>query len=221
MKKTPATLTLIAIILLSSCNQGQAPAPDSSEATQQQLATDPTLNTLPEIQALLADGSLTSERLVELSLDRVNAYESDGPGLNALIMTNGRALQTARALDKERREQGPRGPLHGIPVILKDNYDTGDIVTTGGSATLSNGRPDRFNIYLNYSHHFKDESEFQDSQLINPGALFEFGPFWVWVDLLFGKNAQYLNDSEEYSGPGPGGTDRFEYRGNISFEWFF
>lgn len=80
---------------------------------------------------------------------------------------------------------------------------------------------DRFNIYLNYSHQFKDVDEFEDSQLINPGARFEFGPFWVWVDLLYGKNVHYLNDSETNSGPGPGATDEFEYRGNVSFEWYF
>ncbi len=141
MKRTSAALTLLAVILLSSCNQGQAPAPESSEVTQHRSTTDPTLATLAEIQALFADGSLTSERLVGLSLDRINAYEADGPALNALITINDGALQTARALDEERREQGPRGPLHGIPVILKDNYDTADMVTTGGSATLASSRP--------------------------------------------------------------------------------
>jgi amidase len=141
MERTSAALTLLAAILLASCNQGRAPAPDSLEATQQQFTSDPTLATLAEIQALFADGSLTSERLIGLSRDRINAYDGEGPALNALITINDGALQTARALDEERREQGPRGPLHGIPVILKDNYDTADMVTTGGSATLANGRP--------------------------------------------------------------------------------
>lgn len=80
---------------------------------------------------------------------------------------------------------------------------------------------DRFNVYLNYSHHDKDEESFLDSDLINPGALLEFGPLWIWVDALWGKNAQYLNDSEANSGPGAGGTDEYEFRFNVSFEWFF
>ena len=68
---------------------------------------------------------------------------------------------------------------------------------------------------------FKDESTFKDSQLIDPGCVFEAGPFWIWVDLLFGKNAWYLNDSPEHSGLGPGGTDKWEYRFNLNFEWYF
>jgi hypothetical protein len=78
-----------------------------------------------------------------------------------------------------------------------------------------------FNAYYNYSHLFKDEAEFKDSQLHNPGCVFEAGPFWVWVDFLIGKNAWYLNDSPEMSGMGPGGTDEWEYRFNLSLEWYF
>lgn len=79
----------------------------------------------------------------------------------------------------------------------------------------------RFNAYYNYSHLFKDVSAFKDSQLHDPGCVFEAGPFWIWVDFLIGKNAWYLNDSFENSGPGPGGTGNWEYRFNINFEWYF
>lgn len=136
--------------LLAACSPEPAPLPDAvapaadtspAAAVASPLPFDPSLATLGEIQALLADGSLTTERLVELSLARIAAYDDRGPALNAMITLNDRALDTARALDAERAAGGSRGPLHGIPVILKDNYDTGDLVTTGGSATLAGSRP--------------------------------------------------------------------------------
>ena len=69
-------------------------------------------------------------------LARIAAYEDSGPKLNAIITVNPRALETAAALDAERRSRGPRGPLHGIPVLLKDNIDTVDMPTSNGSAIL-------------------------------------------------------------------------------------
>ena len=79
----------------------------------------------------------------------------------------------------------------------------------------------KFNAYVNYSQLFKDEEEFKDSQLFNPGCVFQAGPFWMWVDFLVGRNAWYLNDSPELSGMGPGGTDEWEYRFNVNLEWYF
>lgn len=78
-----------------------------------------------------------------------------------------------------------------------------------------------FNAYINYSTTYKDVSSFKTSQLVNPGCVLEAGPFYMYIDFLLGKNAWYLNDSEENSGPGPGGTDEWEYRFNINFEWYF
>ncbi|MEN8151760.1 MAG: amidase family protein, partial [Planctomycetota bacterium] len=102
---------------------------------------DPCLAPIDEIQVRLADGSLTSEELVTRCLARIEAYEKAGPALNALITINDRAVEQARFLDEERKAKGARGPLHGIPVILKDNYDTVDLPTTGGSAILAGSRP--------------------------------------------------------------------------------
>jgi len=79
----------------------------------------------------------------------------------------------------------------------------------------------RYNAYINYSHLFKEEDEFKDSQIVNPGMLLDMGPFWMWIDVLFGKNAWYLNDSPENSGFGAGGTDEWEGRFNVNFEWYF
>jgi amidase len=78
--------------------------------------------TIPELQAALAAGSVTSRDLVGMYLARVDAYDQRGPVLNAIAI-NGSALAEADALDAERRAKGPRGPLHGIPLIIKDNYE--------------------------------------------------------------------------------------------------
>jgi Asp-tRNA(Asn)/Glu-tRNA(Gln) amidotransferase A subunit family amidase len=75
--------------------------------------------------------------------DRISAYDQAGPRLNAVIFLNPQALADARALDEERKKRGPRGPLHGIPVLLKDNYETRDMPTTGGSLALAGAVPAR------------------------------------------------------------------------------
>jgi amidase len=126
-------MSLAALSLSCAAGEGDDVAPTSK--------TEPTLATITEIQEMFASGDLTSEQLVQMSLDRIEAYDHAGPALNAMIVVNDRALDEARVLDAERADTGPRGPLHGIPVILKDNYDTADLPTTGGSAILAGSQP--------------------------------------------------------------------------------
>lgn len=97
--------------------------------------------TVADIQAALQAGTLTSEKLVQLSLARIEAYDRQGPSLRAVLTINPAALDTARALDAERKTRGPRSPLHGIPIVLKDNIDTADMPTTGGSVLLEGSVP--------------------------------------------------------------------------------
>lgn len=92
--------------------------------------------TVEDIHAAFDAGALTSEGLIELCLARIEAYENKGPSLNSLILVNPNALAQARQLDAEWMAEGPRSSLHGIPVILKDNHDTFDMPTTGGSVFL-------------------------------------------------------------------------------------
>ncbi len=92
--------------------------------------------TIADLQAAISAGTLSSEKLVGLYLARIKAYDQAGPKLNAIILVNPKALDEARAFDAERRAGKSRGPLHGIPVILKDNHDTFDLPTTGGSVFL-------------------------------------------------------------------------------------
>ncbi len=97
--------------------------------------------TILELQAAMAAGTLTAEKLTEMCLARIAAYDRAGPKLHAVIAMNARALEIARQLDAERKAGKVRGPLHGIPVIFKDNIDTVDIATTGGSVLLEGNMP--------------------------------------------------------------------------------
>jgi amidase len=97
--------------------------------------------TIADINAAFNAGTLSSERLVALYLARIAAYDEAGPKLNAVLAQNPKALDEARALDRERKSKGPRSPLHGIPVVLKDNIDTKDLPTTGGSFLLKDSFP--------------------------------------------------------------------------------
>lgn len=97
--------------------------------------------TIPQINQAFDSGQLTSEQLVQLYLNRIEAYDVNGPGLNTFITVNPDALATAAALDLERKLYGPRGPMHGIPVLLKDNIDTFDMPTTAGSVALEGSIP--------------------------------------------------------------------------------
>jgi len=97
--------------------------------------------TIPEINQAFDTGALTSETLVQLCLARIDAYDRQGPSLHAVLTINPKARETARALDAERKTKGPRSPLHGIPVVLKDNYNTFDMPTTGGSVLLEGSVP--------------------------------------------------------------------------------
>src|SRR5262245_27162088 len=97
---------------------------------------DVTEKSITQLQAAMTSGQVTSEQLVSRYVARIKAYDQAGPRLNAVILINPRAAADARELDRERRERGPRSPLHGIPVLLKDNFDTVDMPTTGGSLAL-------------------------------------------------------------------------------------
>src|SRR5205807_8037356 len=78
------------------------------------------------LQAGLAGGALTARQLAEAYLDRIEAIDRNGPTLRSVLEVNPDALQIADALDRERSEGHVRGPLHGIPIMLKDNIDTAD-----------------------------------------------------------------------------------------------
>jgi len=97
--------------------------------------------TVSSINRAFDAGALTSEQLVQLYLNRIEAYDKQGPSINAILTLNSNALAEAAALDLERNTTGPRSPLHGIPIVLKDNFDTFDLPTTAASKTLAGSIP--------------------------------------------------------------------------------
>lgn len=98
--------------------------------------------TITELQAGMQSGKYTSRQLVKKYLDRIDDIDKDGPKLNSVIEVNPDAMAIAEALDRERKEKGRRGPLHGIPILIKDNIDTADrMMTTAGSLALVGSRP--------------------------------------------------------------------------------
>lgn len=98
--------------------------------------------TIAQLQAGMADGKWTAKAIAEKYLKRILEVDKSGPAINSIIEINPDALQIAAALDRERKAKGTRGPLHGIPVLLKDNIDTADrMMTTAGSLALLNSKP--------------------------------------------------------------------------------
>ncbi|WP_460906154.1 amidase family protein [Spirosoma areae] len=98
--------------------------------------------TIDQLHTAMQTGKLTAVQLVQLYLDRIEAYDKQGPYLNAIILVNPKALTEARRLDSLYKATGKLvGPLHGIPVIVKDNYDTYDMPTTNGTLAMKNSIP--------------------------------------------------------------------------------
>jgi amidase len=98
--------------------------------------------TIPQLQDGMKSGKYTAQSLVEKYLARIDEIDKRGPAVNAIIELNPDALSIAKALDQERNGKGARGPLHGIPVLIKDNIDTADrMMTTAGSLALVGSKP--------------------------------------------------------------------------------
>jgi len=99
--------------------------------------------TIEELQRGYEAGDFTVREVVEAYLDRIEAIDRNGPALNAVLAVHPDALEIAAELDRERREGRVRGPLHGVPVLLKDNIDTADMPTTAGSRFMDGSVPPR------------------------------------------------------------------------------
>ena len=135
MPKAPLLWSALASAALAVAAAGCGnPAGDASPSPP---PFDVLERTIPELQAAMEDGRVTSRQLVAQYLARIAAYDNRGPALNAMIALNGRALEEADALDRERAASRPRGPLHGIPVVVKDNFDVAGMPTTAGAIALA------------------------------------------------------------------------------------
>ncbi|MBW4721367.1 amidase family protein [Saccharothrix obliqua] len=150
---------------------------------------------------LLATGRVTSVELVKAYRARIDAYEqayADQPGINAVIREDPRAIAVAARLDAERRHGHVRGPLHGIPVLIKDNYDTADLPTTSGSLALRHWRS-------------ADDAE-QVARLRDAGAIIvaktNLHEFASGIETISSLGGQTRNpyDQTRYPGGSSGGT---------------
>ncbi len=117
-------MRIYAVLLLLLCNASFG----QFEVAEKSIA---------ELQQALEAGEIDSVQLVAHYLDRIAAYDKQGPALNSIVRINPQALAEAERLDNERRAGQVRGPLHGIPIVLKDNYNTDFMPTTGGSVALA------------------------------------------------------------------------------------
>ena len=98
--------------------------------------------TIPDLQDGMKSSKFTARSLVEKYSARIEEIDKNGPAINSILELNPDALSIAEALDQERKAKGPRGPLHGIPVLIKDNIDTADkMMTTAGSLALAGSKP--------------------------------------------------------------------------------
>jgi amidase len=133
--KLPASI-LAACIAAGAAETVSAAPPRSRDVVVEASVAD--------LQKAMRSGRLTSKALTRRYLARIKAIDKAGPRLNSVIEVNPDALKDAEALDRERKAKGPRGPMHGIPVLLKDNIATADrMMTTAGSIALAGAKPPR------------------------------------------------------------------------------
>jgi amidase len=132
----PALTFLLALVFALHLSGTQGP-PTAARQAARVPASDLDEATITQLRDAMASGRYTARRLVELYTARIEAIDRSGPALRSVIELNPDALSIADALDAERRTRGVRGPLHGIPVLIKDNIDTADrMMTTAGSLAL-------------------------------------------------------------------------------------
>src|SRR5437762_836594 len=135
--KSPSHAVLFAIVLAGAAasSQGQNTPPRSFDLEEATIA---------DLQRRMESGQDTARSLVEKYLARIDAIDRQGPALHSVIEANPDALAIADRLDAERRSKGSRGPLHGIPILIKDNIATADrMMTTAGSLALAGSVPSK------------------------------------------------------------------------------
>jgi len=139
---TLVSLTLSSLAVVS-CNSTNPTAKEQQNASSNELPYNFELNelTIADLQRKMQSGDLTSRQITELYLKRIVDIDKSGPKINSVIETNPDALDIATTLDKERKEGKIRGPLHGIPVLIKDNINSADkMATSAGSLALADNK---------------------------------------------------------------------------------
>ena len=134
MRHTSLSLLLVFLLFLpASC----------SSTTQEAKPFNIMETTIEEIHAAYKSGQLTARQLVQMYVDRIEAYDQKGPAINSIITLNKKALEEADQLDAAFKQSGFVGPLHGIPIIIKDQVDAAGFPTTLGSILMKDYYPER------------------------------------------------------------------------------
>ena len=128
-----------AVVLAGLLATFSVSAPAHAQPTRARFRLEET--TIASVHAAFRTRALTCRALVRQYLERIAAYDKRGPAINALVIVNPAALAVADSLDTRYAKSGPVGPLHCIPVIVKDNFETTDLQTTAGSLALEGWRP--------------------------------------------------------------------------------
>jgi amidase len=153
---------------------------------------------IPQLQRWMTEGKTTSKALVQAYLARIKAYDARGPRLNAILAVNPNAVKEAEALDRERATKGARGPLHGIPIVLKDNFDTADMWTTAGSIALVGFVPPRDAVQVRKLRE-------AGAVILAKSNLHEFAMGWTTTSSLGGQTRNPY-DPERTPGGSSGGS---------------
>jgi amidase len=137
-----ALTTGAAAVTYPALGAGRASTPAAKAAAAEIKPFELEEITIPELQEGMKSGRFSARSLVEKYTARIEEIDKRGPAVNAIIELNPDALSVADALDQERKAKGPRGPLHGVPMLIKDNIDTADrMMTTAGSLALVGSKP--------------------------------------------------------------------------------
>ncbi|MBT1702408.1 amidase [Chryseosolibacter indicus] len=139
IKQTSYTALTLQAFLLSCNSPSNSKEKPHGKQTENAIAKfELSEATVMDLQRMMEEGKYTAQRIAELYIRRIQEVDKDGPRLNSVIEINPEAIQIATQLDEERKSGKVRGPLHGIPVLIKDNIDTGDkMMTTAGSLALN------------------------------------------------------------------------------------
>jgi amidase len=142
VRNTVGSIALGSAIDVACARREQPPQPATQGPNEAAFELEEA--TIKSLQDAMASGKYSARSLTDLYLKRIEETNREGPKLGAVIETNPEAADIADRLDVERRTKGPRGPLHGIPILIKDNFDTADkMLTTAGSPALEGSRPSR------------------------------------------------------------------------------
>jgi amidase len=141
MRFTRSITAILAAVVPFVAMTSTAPAQGTARTVAPRVDTMVVEATINGLQNAMTEGRVTALALTRAYLARITAYDQKGPALNAMIRVNPAAERDAAAMDAERRSGKVRGPLHGIPIILKDNYNTADMPTTGSTLALASFIP--------------------------------------------------------------------------------